>query len=383
MRDRYAFIAAALAVCSLTAHAQPFTLVVLPDTQNYVDINKPAANFQNFLAQTTWIRDEVLGDNRRNIAFVTHVGDIVQRGNRTAEWDKADQAMSLLDGVVPWSILPGNHDWNVTGDKNSGIENYRSYFPPSRFDRERWFGGASPNGLNTYQVFDWQGDEYLHLAIEWNPPSINDGPGTALAWAQSVLDQFPTTPAIISTHEYVDDDLRRDPIGDRMWDELIRSNPQVFLVLNGHFCTSSYGSGAGEYHQTSVNQFGDTVHELLQDFQCLPNGGDAWLRLIEIDKAEGEISVETYSPALDNFQTEDIFDDGPRASRFTLPVNLTTRFKCSNDDLSGDGTLDGQDALLFLDLLVQGDRDADLNLDREHNFFDLLLFLEIVDQGCP
>ncbi|MEL6796367.1 MAG: metallophosphoesterase, partial [Planctomycetota bacterium] len=318
------------------------------------------------------------------IVFVTHVGDIVQRGNHQAEWDKADQAMGVLDGVVPYSMLPGNHDWNVTGDKTSGVGRYIDTFGPQRFDRERWFGGASDNQLNTYQVFEAGGTEFLHLAIEWHPTVWPAGQASPLIWAQSVIDAHPNTPTIVTTHENVDNSPPgRSSRGEAFWQQFVRDNNQVFLVLSGHFCSPSTGSIAGNYHQTSVNAAGNDVHEVLQDYQCLPNGGNGYLRLIEFDLDAQIMRFQTYSPPLDLFQASTVAEVGQLAGDFELPLDLHTRFRCSRDDLNADGVLDGNDTVLFVQSVERGDRDADLNRDRSWDMFDVLEFLRRVDAACP
>jgi len=87
---------------------RPFVIVMLPDTQNYLQ-KWP----ESFMAQTDWI-----GRNREreNIAFVTHIGDVVNDPNGSKEWEAADKAMSQLDGVVPWGVCLGNHDYHDHGE---------------------------------------------------------------------------------------------------------------------------------------------------------------------------------------------------------------------------------------------------------------------------
>ena len=73
------------------APAKPFTLVVLPDTQNYADtrIGYAARHWGNgdlresFYRQTEWIREN---RERLNIVMVAHVGDIVQT-DHDPEWE--------------------------------------------------------------------------------------------------------------------------------------------------------------------------------------------------------------------------------------------------------------------------------------------------------
>ena len=71
-----------MAAAHLAPTAEPFTIAVLPDTQFYCDTRlKLSAKWGNgdlrryFFAQTEWVRDN---QQRLNIAFLVHEGDIVQ-----------------------------------------------------------------------------------------------------------------------------------------------------------------------------------------------------------------------------------------------------------------------------------------------------------------
>ncbi len=74
------------------AHVLLFTVVVLPDTQKYAE-----QQLQPFVDQTQWIADHAASEN---IAFVSHVGDVVENGALyESEWLFADSAMDILDGT--------------------------------------------------------------------------------------------------------------------------------------------------------------------------------------------------------------------------------------------------------------------------------------------
>jgi hypothetical protein len=96
----------------------PFTIVALPDTQKYSRYDVPEAQVATFKQQTQWIVNTIA---QENIVFVTHEGDIVDSGGtQPIEWERADEAMDLLDGVVPYSTVIGNHDFEQKHNRSSG-----------------------------------------------------------------------------------------------------------------------------------------------------------------------------------------------------------------------------------------------------------------------
>jgi hypothetical protein len=284
----------------------PFTIVILPDTQHY-----SRRYHELFTAQTEWIKEN---RDKENIVFVTHVGDVVNdRKKDTNQWVVANKAMSVLDGVVPWGVTIGNHDFDSTACKPDQATAFLQYFGPERFRAYPWFGGASTNGLNTCQLFSGGGIDFVALHLELDIPDF------AIDWAKDVLRTYPTRAAIITTHSYLNgttstngynrDVAKGGNSAMEVWDKLIRDHPQIFLVLCGHHQRTV------SYHQVSTNNVGARVVEMLADYQKWHNGGDGWLRLLRFDLAKGEIQARTYSPALKEFQTE------PK-HQFTVPLDL-------------------------------------------------------------
>jgi hypothetical protein len=101
---------------------QSFTLAVLPDTQFYCDTRlKLSKKWGNgdlrhyFFEQTRWVRDN---QKRLNIAFLVHEGDIVQ-ADAPEEWAIAKEAMSILDGHVPYCPLPGKPRHGVSKSRTT------------------------------------------------------------------------------------------------------------------------------------------------------------------------------------------------------------------------------------------------------------------------
>ena len=100
-----------------------FTYVVIPDTQLYrgegAHVKKgpkqtgPTTN-PAFESRVKWIEANI---EKEKIAFVSHVGDIVDYKN-DEQWSFASNLMARLDGKVPYGISPGNHDTAVRGGRH-------------------------------------------------------------------------------------------------------------------------------------------------------------------------------------------------------------------------------------------------------------------------
>jgi hypothetical protein len=266
-----------------------FTVVLLPDTQNYSE-KYP----DTYVAQTLWIRERRKADN---IKFAIHLGDIVQTPTIESEWKNADRAMKILDGVVPYSMAPGNHDMNVR-TRDSSL--YNQYFPAARFREERWYGGhMGQSNDNNYCFFYACGMKFMVLNLEFAPPD------DVLDWAASITQQYDDHLVIVATHCYMRTEGRDTGCasgydtansGEQMWQKFIRKQPNIFLVVSGHVL--------GVALQTSTNDAGGKVLEMLTDYQGLANGGDGWLRSLKFVPGENKINVETYSPVLDKYNND-------------------------------------------------------------------------------
>lgn len=266
----------------------PFTIVVMPDTQGYVE---SSTDYFHFVHQTRWI---VTNRVAENIVFATHVGDIVQNNGAIAlEWVRAARAFLRLDRApsLPYSVALGNHDYdNSASNPSDSADTYVSFFGPDRYAEKSWYGGSSPDQRSHWQRFHAGGRVFMHLALEWQALSTaNSNSAEVTAWAQSVLDAHPNTPTIITTHEYLGTS-GRVLAGEEIFNALIRGNPQVFMVFGGHVL--------GENHRTVANDAGKPVHEILANFQNLAEGGMGYLLRIEFDEANDLIEVSTYSPSL-------------------------------------------------------------------------------------
>lgn len=351
-----------------------FTIAVISDTQNYVDVShQQPLNMTFFLSQTKYLADNM---KELNLAFVTHVGDVVQHGDGTigtsgdssygagAEWINAKAAMDILDAVgVPFGMSIGNHDYDNFSYKSGNlplVSNvwWKKFFGSNSkyFAGKSWYGGASDNltanpGLSSYQTFSASGKRFLHISLELEPGD------KALAWAQGVIDSHPGCPTIITTHSYLSpprwgDDrlplvepavrnaasyLVKSPGGwndaTGVWNKLIAPNDQIFLVLCGHSWTPTNANGVskGENIRIDNNKAGHPVYQVLTDYQGNTSlgsgGGDGWYRFMQFDMDKNIIHFTTYDSYVKKYAGQNgtsTFDQPPGFSDFSLgmPVQV-------------------------------------------------------------
>ena len=287
---------------------EPFTVVVLPDTQCYADVRDkwtqnhfkvPDQRFC-FYAQTRWINN-----NRRdhNIVMVAHVGDIVQYDD-PEEWKIADKTFKTIDSSVPYILSLGNHDMGC--EKKPGTAHSRNskiddYFPPSRFKGNQLYsygGNLDDSSHNYYLTFKGGDMDFLILSLEFKPRD------KALAWANKVIASHPTHQCIVVTHAYLMKNGTRykkigyaidGNAGEAIWQKLINQHENIFMVLCGHTAPNA--------QLTSKGIKGNEVHQLLSNFQ-FEQGGQGYLRIIKFIPKEDRIDVSTYSPVLKHYRTE-------------------------------------------------------------------------------
>jgi hypothetical protein len=306
-----------------------FSVVALPDTQIYAK-SYPEV----FVAQTQWIADNL---EQEKIAFVTHLGDVVDNGPDEDQWKNAKQALSILDQAgVPYGVCLGNHDLQYSTAKYAyGSEVDNSCSPRSDFDCSAkhfvdnlgpqvfsgrpWYGGGSPTGQSSYQLIEAQGQKllFLHLALDQRQ--------SEQTWAQQVLDQHPDALVHLTTHRYMydfrlvkgmpyplsimtggrytdaiyefDADLNflDGMAADTFFETFVTRNTNIFMVHCGHVDS--------EYRQVSENDAGLPVHEIMVDFQLFSSeGGEGYLRLLSFDLGSNKIQVRTYSPHTKQFR---------------------------------------------------------------------------------
>lgn len=291
-----------------------FTLAVMPDTQYLFD--GPSIDAAPVEASLRYLLDQAEEDN---IVFLSHLGDLTQNG-AVEEFTAISKAFGILDRRgVGYSVLAGNHDIKSSTDDQRGASPYLDAFGPQRFRGRPTFGGASPDGYNTYHLFRAAGREWLVLALDWRLSA------KGYAWAKDVIAAHPRTPVVLTTHELVVDDDTLSSYGQQLWDQLVDEHDQIFLTLNGHYWPAG--------RATRRNAAGNEVHLHLTNYQNRYFGGAAMIRLYHFDLDRNVIDVETVSPwilgrarkGLNELERQEIELSGD-ADRFSVDIDFADRF---------------------------------------------------------
>lgn len=258
-----------------------FTIIVIPDTQDYrgsgtkaePNSTDPVTN-EVFQTHVRWI---VKNLRQQRIVFVSHVGDIVDR-RVPDQWGVARACMDRLHGLVPYGIAVGNHDMQASGD----CSQFQQCFPASRFSGFAWYAGCHRgpderlfgNNANSCQLFSAGGMDFIFLHLACNAPD------EVLNWANETLRTHAGRRALVTTHmglgplekprtlrDFADapkgrmrwkkDYGGRGNTPQQMWDKCFAKHDNLFVI----FCGDQSRSQA--MRQVSLNEHGRPVRELL------------------------------------------------------------------------------------------------------------------------
>jgi hypothetical protein len=273
-----------------------FRIIVLPDTQNYSQYYPSV-----YTSQTQWIAGNT---SALNIAFVAHVGDVVNTCTNATQYGNADAAMDLLDSaLVEYGVSPGNHDQANSGTCGSSSL-FPSYFGVSRYTGKSCYQGSLDH-YNHYFFFSAGAMDFIILFLQYAPDA------GALNWADARLKEYPTRRGIVVSHSILNvggTQTTWTTEGLNIFNAL-KDNANLFLMLCGH--------NHGEGRRTDTGDAGNTIYSLLADYQNDTNGGNGFLRILEFDPSADAISVTTYSPYTGTYKTTG-------SSQFTLSYNMLT-----------------------------------------------------------
>jgi hypothetical protein len=307
-----------------------------------------------------WIK---ANKDARKISYVAHTGDIIENNIRkpadeatrqqvVGEFEVSSKQQRVLDDAnIPNGVIAGNHD-NQSGTEDGPDAIYNKYYGPGRYQTvsQGWqhakYGGPWKEGdnQNHYDLFSAGGLDFVVVGLSYGVTREE------AEWADSVFKKFPNRNGILLSHDYLVPSTNPDgrgagfsaPDGSMLYKTVVEKNANVFLILAGH------EHGVGTNVKPKVGQVGNGVVELLADYQFYTVSADrlgltevggynpadqlqfgaSFFRLLQFNVKRAELSVDTYSPLLNDFGAME-FDPLHRYNgledNMVLPVDLTSR----------------------------------------------------------
>ena len=277
-----------------------YSFAVIGDTQILAE---------SYPAKYTALYDWVLANvESKKIKFVMGLGDITN-SSTAAEWELAKQNIHRMDGVVPYSLVRGNHDTEATMKK---------YFPLDDY-KDKLGGYYGSDIFNSWQELTVGDLKYLIFTLDYGAKD------PVLKWAEEIIAAHPNHNVIITTHAYLFRDgttLDSGDVvppsnkgssynnGDHMWAKLMKKYENIVLVLSGHdpcdYVVYAQDKGTN----------GNVVTQMLVDPQGVDKaqGGVGLVTMLYFSADGKTMQVETYSTDKKAFFLED--------NQFTLTLDL-------------------------------------------------------------
>lgn len=267
-----------------------YSFCVVGDTQK-ITYNEPD--------KLRYIYDWIVANkDEKKISYVFGLGDITDK-DLDEEWAVAKEQIEKLNGVVPYSLIRGNHDSSKRINATFANETYMGMFE----------GFYDPNKIETSWTTFRAGEvDYLHITLDYGP---NDA---ELAWASDVIEAHPDHRVIITTHAYLyrdgttldeGDEYPPRPAGsdngknngDDIWEKLIRKHENIFMVLSGHDPCSNV------IVTQTKGDHGNVVTQMLIDPQGVDGaeGATGLVAMLYFSNDGKTVSVEYYSTVREQY----------------------------------------------------------------------------------
>ena len=249
----------------------------------------------------------------KKIQYVIGLGDITEVGvdvghvnydetKSHKQWADAKEAISLMDGVIPYSL--------IRGDGHDGIELFNQYFGSHEGYTQNITGYYEEGRIdNVYHTFKIGSVDYLLLCLDHG---TKDGP---VAWANEVVAAHPTHRVIVTTHHYMESDgtlsesgengnaTAYDPdnnAADVLWNDFLSRHHNIFMVLCGH-------SGSDDVVVSKrLGNFGNEITQILVNPQVMDaeygQGSKGMVAMLYFSADGQNVQVQYYSTLKDTYR---------------------------------------------------------------------------------
>jgi len=315
--------------CRDKSFERAYSFAVVGDTQYMTQFNPEKLGIMY-----QWIVDN---KEKYNIQYSIGLGDITNR-DTDIEWQYAKKYISIMDGVIPYSLVRGNHDLKnysakanykynseifgeVASTKGHAFDELFAVDTASTTDYVDQFINNGENGgvyeqgsvMNTWRILEVGTSKWLLLNLDYCPSDA------VLEWAGDVCESHPDCKVIVSTHGYLLSDSSHITSGDPkekgykgiklpkgentsndgsdMWDKFVSQHKNITMLLCGHISTNQI---LASQHK-GVN--GNTVTEILVDAQDydLSLDGLGLVAMFNFNQDGTQVEVEYYSTVLERY----------------------------------------------------------------------------------
>lgn len=267
-------------------------MVIVPDIQYYTN---EEGRFK-YLASIV----DFLSESKVTVSTCLQVGDITYQ-NTADQWENAyTRFFSRIPDHIASVYCLGNHDYGASGRSGRRVSGIPDYMDPVKDISSDQFAYE-----NYVRFIHFAGKDYAVLVLEFAPRDI------ALQWADTVIKDNPTTPFIILTHSFLNNDgelfdsqdakvddtyspksykMDGEYINDSMevFNKIAYENPNVKLFVCGHCVPKKY-----IVHQELKNKAGSKVHCIMVNYQHYREGGRGFVGLL--DSWNGKWVLRSYS----------------------------------------------------------------------------------------
>ena len=263
--------------------------------------------------------------------YVIGLGDTTER-DTDAEWKFTKAQYDRLNGVVPYSIVRGNHDSSYKFNRFFGDEAYKATYFASYNDKIE----------NTARYLTVGKVKYLILTLDYGASDA------VLEWAGKTVDANPDCSVIVTTHCYLFRDgttLDSGDVcppttsggynnGDHIWEKFVSKHSNISLVICGHDPVDNV------IITRTAGKNGAVVTQMLVDPQSMdltsPKG---MICMLYFSEDGTQVQMEYFSTVKNQYFR--------MANQIKFTVDLNS-IEFAPGDFNGDGKATSDDAVYLL-----------------------------------